>query len=203
MKKLFPFLLAFVCMISFSCAWYGSKVLVHQTKSCVVTVVICDSEGKKIKQGSGFFIDDIGGLATSAYLIRGASKIRVYEGDTKGKFLTARVINPYLRNGISVLQLPGKWGTSVRFDFTYIPTIGDKVVAIGMRGNGQTASEGVIVGFKDFQGKKYIEFSGVVSEESTGAPLLNMEGKVIGVVDCEMNSISKSEKSSFALKFHK
>jgi S1-C subfamily serine protease len=190
-------------MISFSCARYESKLLVHQTKSCVVTIVICDSGGKKIKQGNGFFIDDLGGLATSAYLIRGASKIRVYAGDTKGKFLLAQVVNSNLRNGIAVLQLPGKWGSSVRFDKNYIPTIGDKVVAIGMRENGQSASEGVIVGFKDFQGKKYIEFSGVVSEESTGAPLLNMEGKVIGVVDCEMNSISKSEKSSFALKFHK
>ena len=74
---------------------------------------------------------------------------------------------------------------------------GDKVICLG-NGTGSQAkvAEGVIYGVREAAGIRLIQISAVVSEGSSGGPVLNAEGEVIGIA---MAFLSQGKGLNFAI----
>lgn len=143
------------------------------------------TEHKATSLGSGFIIDPDGYIATNNHVIDGADEITViFANDTK---LPAKIIGRDLKTDIALLKIDTdkklptlKWGNSKK------ARIGDWVVAIGNPfGLNESVSAGIISArSRDINAGPYDEFiqtDAAINRGNSGGPLLNTEGKVIGI----------------------
>ena len=141
--------------------------------------------------GSGVVVVDRGVILTSLHVVAGAGRIRVVFAD--GLESDATIVSQHPENDLAVLQaqsVPDDLAAAVmrpRAD----PKPGDEVVAVGFPfGIGPSVSAGVVSGLKRMYrspgGERVlsdlIQFDAAVNPGSSGGPLLNGSGEVIGIV---------------------
>ncbi len=147
----------------------------------VVTIVALDENDQPLSLGSGFFINTTGHIATNHHVLEGSAKgiIKTFEGEKGEVFeiikddpkLDLLVVETSLRNTLPVLL-----GDSDAI------TLGEKIVAIGNpAGSKATVSEGTIMGIIRREGLELIEITAPISPGSSGGPVFNLFGEVIGV----------------------
>jgi uncharacterized protein (TIGR02145 family) len=130
--------------------------------------------------GSGFFISkDV--IVTNYHVIEGASKAYCYANNSSTQY----GIEGYLAVDKSVdlilLKVLGLNRTALKIA-TSIVTPGQKVYVIGSpKGLPASISDGIISGLRDFEGYKLIQITAPISPGSSGGPVLNANGEVIGV----------------------
>jgi S1-C subfamily serine protease len=141
--------------------------------------------------GSGVVIVDRGTILTSLHVVAGAGRIRVVFAD--GLESDAKLVGQHPEQDLAVLQadtvpddLPA---ATVRPAADLQP--GDVVVAVGFPfGIGPSVTAGVVSGLKreyrspagDRLLSDLIQFDAAVNPGSSGGPLLNAAGEVVGVV---------------------
>ena len=140
--------------------------------------------------GSGVVIVNRGTILTSLHVVAGAGRIRVQFAD--GLESDAKVVRRQPENDLAVLQ-----ADTVPDDLAAATTRpkadlnpGDAVVAVGFPfGIGPSVSAGVVSGlkrqFRTAQGdllSNLIQFDAAVNPGSSGGPLLNAAGEVVGIV---------------------
>ena len=141
--------------------------------------------------GSGVVVVDRGVILTSLHVVAGAGRIRVVFAD--GLESEARLIAQHPENDLAVLQaetLPDDLAAAqMRPRADLRP--GDSVVAVGFPfGIGPSVSAGVVSGLKreyrSASGERVlsdlIQFDAAVNPGSSGGPLLNAFGEVVGIV---------------------
>jgi S1-C subfamily serine protease len=139
--------------------------------------------------GSGVVIVNRGKILTSLHVVDGAGRIRVVFAD--GLEADAKVISRQPENDLAVLQadtVPDDLAAAMRpkADLNY----GDVVVAVGFPfGIGPSVTAGVVSGlkrsFRSANGEllsNLIQFDAAVNPGSSGGPLLNAAGEVVGIV---------------------
>lgn len=147
----------------------------------VVTIVALDENDQPLSLGSGFFINTTGHIATNHHVLEGSAKgiIKTFEGKKGEVFeiikddpkLDLLVVETSLRNTLPVLL-----GDSDAI------RLGEKIVAIGNpAGSKATVSEGTIIGTRRREGLELIEITAPISPGSSGGPVFNLFGEVIGV----------------------
>jgi hypothetical protein len=153
--------------------------IVAKAKQAVVQVTTFDQNGQPLKTGTGFFVTGDGYLLTNNHVIAGASSILVqtsagaaYHFETVVvrstdpdlamlKFTTTDV--PYLQLGSSADTVEGQ-----------------KVLVIGNpEGLQGTVSDGIVSAFRG--DRTYIQITAPISPGSSGSPVLDESGQVIGM----------------------
>jgi len=147
--------------------------------------------------GSGVVINDAGDILTAFHVVAEASKIEVYFAD--GSRTTAEIIAAEPENDIAVLHpnrppeiiIPAVLGNPRAM------RVGDEAFAVGNpMGLVASMSAGVISGFdrsisidpdSDQRLKGLIQFDTAVNPGSSGGPLLNRQGQVVGIVTALAN----------------
>lgn len=166
--------------------------LAARARPSVLHLAIRGPAGDTIGNGSGFFISRSGLIATNEHVIRNAHEVRAV-----------------MSNGTE-LEIPGVLARSSAYDLAILaapegiyPTLalgrssglkqGDPVVVIGSpRGLSGTLSEGIVSALRDhglgeIQGGgassrgPLIQITAPISPGSSGSPVLDRKGKVIGV----------------------
>ena len=140
--------------------------------------------------GSGVVVVNRGIILTSLHVVAGASRIRVMFAD--GLESDAKIVSRHPENDLAVLQadtVPDDLAAaSMRPKSDLKP--GDAVVAVGFPfGIGPSVTAGVVSGLKrqfrttagDFL-TNLIQFDAAVNPGSSGGPLLNAAGEVVGIV---------------------
>jgi len=154
----------------------------------VVSLVISDSEGKAIAQGSGFLVDGSGKVVTNSHVIENAASVAIKS--TEGAvYQVTGILAIDKDNDLAVLKVAGK-------NFKILPLadsdgvrVGDKVVAIGSPlGLEQTVSDGLISGIRDVGSSKVFQTTAAISPGSSGGVLLNAHGEVIAVTAFQLTS---------------
>ena len=140
--------------------------------------------------GSGVVIVNRGTILTSLHVVAGAGRIRVRFAD--GLESDAKIVREQPENDLAVLQ-----AVTVPDDLAAATTRpkadlkpGDAVVAVGFPfGIGPSVTAGVVSGlkrqFRTTQGdllSNLIQFDAAVNPGSSGGPLLNAAGEVVGIV---------------------
>jgi S1-C subfamily serine protease len=140
--------------------------------------------------GSGVVIVNRGTILTSLHVVAGAGRIRVVFAD--GLESDAKIVSQQPENDLAVLQaetVPDDLAAATmrpKADLKY----GDDVVAVGFPfGIGPSVTAGVVSGLKRSfrtnagdQLSNLIQFDAAVNPGSSGGPLLNAAGEVVGIV---------------------
>jgi S1-C subfamily serine protease len=139
--------------------------------------------------GSGFVIDKDGHVVTNFHVIRGASNIEV--GFSKGDTVKARVVGSDPSSDLAVLKLAARSRalTPLPLGDSDAVEVGDPVVAIGNPfGLERTVTAGIVSSLQQavtapngFTIDHVIQTDAPISTGSSGGPLLNERGEVIGV----------------------
>ncbi len=143
--------------------------------------------GKAVGLGSGFVIDREGHILTNNHVVANASKVTVTFTDSKTEYL-AEVVGTDPLTDIALIKVvdPPKHLKPVPFGDSDALEVGEWVVAIGSPfGLRSTVTAGIVsaknrnIGAGRYD--HFIQTDASINPGNSGGPLVNLEGKVIGV----------------------
>ncbi len=135
--------------------------------------------------GSGFIIDKRGYIVTNNHVVNGADEIKVTLSD--GRELAAKLIGTDPQTDLALIKVEPKGELpSVAFGDSDRARVGDWVVAIGSPfGLGGSVTAGIISARgRDIHSgpyDDYLQIDAPINSGNSGGPVINAEGKVVGV----------------------
>jgi tetratricopeptide (TPR) repeat protein len=175
--------------------------MVASVQESVVTVAAVGAKGDILRIGSGFFIDRNGTLVTNDHVLDDAfaAKVKTVDGEIF-TISTVTASNPLVDLIKVRVQIPPEQSVpAVLSDDD--PGIADRVVVIGSpMGLAHTISEGIVAAVRNHPtlGKVY-QLTAPISPGSSGGPVLNLRGQVIGVVSFQT---VQGQNINFAVAIH-
>lgn len=163
--------------------------IVADAEPCVFVVHTYDRKGKRIGQGTGFFIEDSG---------VGVSNYHVFD---KGRSWRIRTIDGQ-EHPVKKIMYQSKKFDYVVFkvdtprDMPYLtlgdelPLKGEDIVVLGNpRGLESTVSRGIVSSIRKHKGhdKAIIQMDAAISPGSSGSPVMNRQGEVVGIATMKVN----------------
>ncbi len=146
----------------------------------VVSLKTFDAHGRELLMGSGFIVRD-GRVVTNAHVVEGAARAEVFDAD--GRLMGTASHAEALSTTVDLAVLPrlGNPRGTVRLARRE-PSVGEEVVAIGApEGLTNTVSNGIVSAYRDVEGRRMMQITAPLSEGSSGGPVLNRRGEVVGV----------------------
>ncbi|HUU31150.1 MAG TPA: tetratricopeptide repeat protein [Phycisphaerae bacterium] len=163
----------------------SAEQVFSRVSPAVVRVVVRDREFKEIGLGSGFFVTADGFLVTNHHVVRGAEFATVLRADGSTLFVDG-VLALDEDHDLAVLKVGGTGlpCLEVAPAAAAPPPVGSRVYAIGNpKGLTNTLSEGLVSGIRQEGGEvRAIQTTAAISPGSSGGPLVDSQGRVIGVV---------------------
>ena len=159
----------------------------QENQKAVVRVQASDSMG--VRLGSGFFIDPTGMIYTHAGVVLNAEDVTV---TFNGNSLPARVVTTDERSGIAILKTDCI-SPFIRIGNSQNATTATPVITIGFSEDRESsASFGMIAGHDRQHMGQYFSTTHIranmpVSRGEGGAPVLNLNGEVIGILVARIN----------------
>lgn len=146
----------------------------------IVTVLVKDRRGELVKSGSGFFIEPKK-LITNVHVISGGGIVSVATLDRKEYQVTAARTDE--EHDLALLDVPDALNINpLPIGNPDILAIGETVVAagspLGMQG---TISTGIVSAKRLVKNVAVIQTTAPISQGSSGGPLINSRGEVVGV----------------------
>ena len=157
--------------------------VVATAKPAVVTVTTYDAAGKQTGLGTGFFVDD-SHVVTCYHVIDGATKAKIKTATGKTYQVKGIAASDRIADVVRLsLASPAKGANSLSLTKS-LPKQGEKVVVFGSPlGLELTVSDGIVSAIRDIPGvAKIIQITAPISPGSSGSPVLNLNGEVVGVV---------------------
>ena len=131
-------------------------------------------------QGSGFFVaPNI--IATNYHVVEGATNASCILNNSDIEYKIDGYIGVDESVDLILLKVSTLNKPSIKFAVT-TASIGQKVYVIGSpQGLPATISDGIISGMRDFDGIKLLQMTAPISPGSSGGPVLNSNGELIGI----------------------
>lgn len=155
--------------------------IVKKYSPSVMTIVALDENDQPLSLGSGFFINTDGDIATNHHVLEGSAKaiIKTMDG-RKGEVL--KIINDDPELDLLIAKTSLKNINPIPFGDSDTITVGEEIIAIGNpAGLEGTVSNGIVSGIRKLDGFKLIQITAPISPGSSGGPVFNTTGKVIGI----------------------
>ena len=147
----------------------------------VVRVYAFDAQGQR-GQGSGFVLSTDGLIVTNNHVIDGKCTYQIAFGDDR-LIPVERIVAIDRSADLALLKVDAKGIPMLKLFPGAMPAIGTRVYAIGSpRELSNTLSEGLVSGLRhETPGVTHIQTTAPISPGSSGGPLLDENGRVIGV----------------------
>jgi S1-C subfamily serine protease len=182
--------------------------IVAHAKKAMVWITALDQDRHPVMHGTGFFIDDGGGVLTNYHVVEHGKYFEAEIIDSGRKMLDGSVSDSNRLCDLAVLRFPAYkdgWKNitdpDLFFEQLFLATDsslvqeGDRVIVVGnpegLRG---TAAEGIVSSVR-MRGALF-QISAPVSEGSSGSPVFNEGGYVIGIATM---SAKKGQNLNFAI----
>jgi len=157
----------------------------------IVMIIVYDITGEESARGSGFFYDTEGRIISNASILKNAYSAEVISN--RNRYSIISVLNYDETLDTAIIKVNATNEIPLEIDFENNVTIDDKVIAMGRNDNfGQTLSEGLIKSIVPLNENRElirgITVRPVLSlPPSDDGPLLNSEGKVIGLTSYQIS----------------
>jgi S1-C subfamily serine protease len=182
-------LLAATCFAAASVSTHEpSAGEIAQLKRAVVVVTTYDNRGKPLFQGSGFFIDQAQ-VVTSLHVIKGASQVRIetFAGTTA----TVQSISATNETAdLALLQIAQPCPNCAVLQLAAASVEGEAITLISNpEGSRWQVSRGSVGALWEFGGiGTLLQITAAILPGSSGGPVVNARGQVIGVASLHINS---------------
>ncbi len=161
-----------------------------------VSIIAMDKFSQPIGYGSAFIVGDEL-IATNVHVIEGCISANVIKNDDQKKYKASGYIAIDRTNDLIILKVPELHGEILTLGSLTFPEIGEKIYAIGNpKGFSGTFSEGIISGIREIQNNQILQITAPISPGSSGGPVLNLKGQVIGIA---FASIISGQNLNFAI----
>lgn len=182
-KFYYAVIISFIILLNVFLSYANIPEIVLNQKRAVVTVYVNDKDGKHISTGSGFIIGSNGIIVTNYHVIskfvEGKNTLLV-KMENGAFFPLTKIVNYDKENDIAVFKVDGKELPTVNLARSYKPKQGESIVVIGSPlGLETTVSDGIISSVRGKDG--IIQITAPISPGSSGSPVFNSKGEVVGV----------------------
>jgi tetratricopeptide (TPR) repeat protein len=171
--------------------------LVRRIKPSAVAIETYDARGEKLSRGSGFFIDT-DRVVTNRHVIEGATRAEIHSS-TGNVYPVKGVLAVDAEGDIALLKVdaPPNQIRPLPLERTS-PQEGESVVVIGNPfGLEGSVTNGIVSAVRDIPTfGRIIQITAPISPGSSGSPVVNMQGQVIGVATLQ---ITGGQSVNFAI----
>ena len=145
-------------------------------------VIFMEKANGQVSQGSGFFVRN-DQIATNLHVIEGAVKGYAKLIGQTAKYNIEGIIGVDPTNDLAILKISGKSSRSLTLGDSNTIQVGESIYAVGNpEGLEGTFSQGIVSSIRREIGSgKYFQMTAPISPGSSGGPVMNTQGEVIGV----------------------
>jgi tetratricopeptide (TPR) repeat protein len=182
----FEIMLILFIQFLFAAVSFGEEDLpsmIKRIEPSVVVVLTYDQEDRLIGQGSGFFISQNGDVITNYHVLQGVSRAVIRAGDEK-IYPVKRVVAEDREADLIRVSVDIAERTVPPLSIsTSLPQVGERIVVIGTPlGLEKTVSDGIVAAVREIPDfGKIIQLTAPISQGSSGSPVVNMKGEVVGI----------------------
>ncbi len=176
--------------------------IAEEVKKSVFQLNVLNEHGQPYALGTAFCMEPGGYLITNAHVIRGSESFEAVTAQG-AIFKVTNVRHFDEAHDLAVLEIEAREWTGLKLAGPDRPKVGDPVAAYGSpKGMQGTFSEGVVSALRpgsdlgEKQMGDLIQISAPISNGSSGSPVLNAQGEVIGVATLVLRS---SQNMNFAV----
>ena len=195
MRFLLPVLL--LLLINVSTSQDLLPELVRRIKPSAVAIETFDVRGEKVSRGSGFFIDT-DRVVTNRHVLDGAHRAEIHSS-TGNIYPVKAVLAVDAEGDIALLKVDAPAGVirPLPLDKTS-PQEGESIVVIGNPlGLEGSVTNGIVSAVRDIPTfGRIIQITAPISSGSSGSPVVNMQGQVIGIATLQ---ITGGQSVNFAI----
>ena len=171
--------------------------LVRRIKPSAVAIETYDARGEKLSRGSGFFVE-ADRIVTNRHVLEGAHRAEVHSS-TGVVFPVKGVLAVDAEGDLALLKIdaPAPPIRALALDKTS-PQEGESVVVIGNPlGLEGSVTNGIVSAVRDIPTfGRIIQITAPISSGSSGSPVVNMQGQVIGIATLQ---ITGGQSVNFAI----
>lgn len=164
-------------------AYADRKGMIPAIVKGVVTVEMKDGHG------SGFLITSDGYIITNAHVVgtSATAKVRFEQGFT----LDGQVVKVNPDFDVALIKVAGNDLPALAIGDDEELQLGEELFAIGTPLDeklGQTVTRGIMSGKREIEGRKYIQTDVSINPGNSGGPLIDSDGKVVGVATLKIKA---------------
>lgn len=202
-RELFPnSILIFALASQFSPHIYGQPPVLtpgqiyKQFSPSVVLIEVPDEEGKAVFQGTGFIVSQDGRILTNYHVIQHGktATVTLANGDA---YDNVSVFEVDKRKDIALIKINAVELAPLRLGRSSSVEIGEQVFALtNPQGLQNSLSEGLVSAIRQMDGYRAIQLTAPISAGSSGGPVFNTKGEVIGIAQ---GSYQKGQNLNLAI----
>ncbi|MGD0077610.1 MAG: tetratricopeptide repeat protein [Sedimentisphaerales bacterium] len=172
--------------------------LVKKTKPAVVLIQTFNDNNQPIAQGSGFFVNNKGHIVTNHHVLEGAYRATVKTSNGMEYPIEGIIARNADADIVKLVVKMPDANTPFLNLSDIVPSEGQDIVVIGNPlGLESTVSAGIVSAVRDIPAfGKIIQITAPISPGSSGSPVINNKGEVIGVATL---IITKGQNLNFAI----
>jgi len=150
-------------------------------------------------QGSGFIVKEEGVIVTNFHVVDCAQSIEV-KLQNGTVYPVTGIIHFDPERDICILKIDADNLPTVSLGNSNLIKPGDKIFTIGApMGLEYSISEGLMSGVRRRGGQKFLQLSAAISPGNSGGPLINAQGKVVGITSSGYSAASDAQNLNFAI----
>ena len=187
---------AFVVLAVGSAHAQTAQEIAKEAFRSTVLLVMEDGNGQPLSLGSGFFVRDTE-IGTNLHVIEGAARGYAKLVSEKTKYNIDGITAVDAERDLVVLKISDGRFQALSLGDSDAVQVGDPAYAVGNpRGLEGTFSQGIVSSVREVGAAKLLQITAPISPGSSGGPVLNEKGEVIGV---SVATFSGGQNLNFAI----
>jgi hypothetical protein len=159
----------------------SAQEIARKAFGSTVLLVMEDANGQPLSLGSGFFVRD-GEVASNLHVVEGAARGYAKIIGQKAKYDIEGITAVDPERDLVVLKISGARAGALALGNSESIQVGETVYAVGNpQGLEGTFSQGIVSSIREVGNDKLLQITAPISPGSSGGPVLNGKGEVIGV----------------------